>query len=199
MDLNPRRLAIGGAVVVVALILVAWWAGWFGGRSPTPAQTAVVPQPIVATAPATPAKPAGAPCVVPPDVLPVAAGTGAAATVTPVGPSADGNAAWVVSGLIFRCGETGSFSLDIATPPELGLTASAGLQMSITGVTFSPESEAAENKPTAWGLVSAPTIAVKDTGNTDAGKNVLTIGWKTDLSRIVAYEMAYTIYLSQKK
>ena len=104
----------------------------------------------------------------------------------------------VVSGLIFRCGETGSFAVDLAMPPEIGITA-AGLEMSITGVTFSPENEAAENKPTGWRLVGAPTIAVKDPGNADPAKNVLTIRWQTDLSLIVAYEMGYTLYLSQMK
>jgi hypothetical protein len=198
MDVNGKRLAWGAGIVVVALILLAWWMGWFGVGSTT-TQTAAPALPPAVTSPTASAAPAGTACSVPPDVLPVPAGAAEAASSTLAGSAADGTAAWIISGLIFRCAETGSFSVDIPTPPQIGVTRTAALQMSITGVTFWPESEATENKPTAWRLTSAPTIGVKDPLNSDAGKNILTISWQTDFSRIVAYEMAYTIYLNQKQ
>ena len=207
--MDARRLGLTAGVVGVALILLAWWMGWLGGGSTTTPSAVTTPQPATTaandtapTAPATraPAKPAGQPCSVPPDVLPVPAAQGdPTAHSTYIGAGPDGGATWTISGLISRCAETGSFSIDIPTPPEMGKSKTAALQMSISGVTFQPENEARENKATEWGLASQPTIEVKDSTASAPSANVLTIRWQAYFNNILSYEMAYTLYLTQRQ
>ncbi len=103
-----------------------------------------------------------------------------------------------MTGLIFRCAEAGPLSVDIQTPPEMGVTANAALQVAVTGVRFWPENEATENKPTGWSLSSSPTIAVKDVTNSDPTKNIVTVRWQAGLSRVLSYELSFLIFFNQK-
>jgi hypothetical protein len=141
---------------------------------------------------------ASAACSVPPDVLPVPLANAAAAPALRTGADSTGGATWVISGFIRRCVDGGSSSVEIATPPEMGITKIAAIHMAISGVALVPESQLAQNKSTEWRLNSVPVVKIADPNNADESKNRLEISWNASFVNVASYELAYTLYLTQK-
>jgi hypothetical protein len=153
---------------------------------------------VLAAAAGAAGSPAFAACVAPPDVLPVALPNAAAAVVTQTGVAADGGTAWMISGVINRCVAGGAATAEVRTPPQMGITERASIQLAISGVTLNYGNEAIENLPTEWRLTAAPTVSIADKNNTDPSKNLLEIAWQGAFLNVTSYQLSYTIFLVQK-
>ena len=150
---------------------------------------------VIAASAACP--PAFAACATPPDVLPIAQPKAEAASIARLGQTPDGTA-WAISGIINRCTEGDTLFAELRTPPEIGVTVKASVQLAITGVTVRFGNEAIENNPTEWRLTGPATIGVVDKANQDPKDNRLRISWTGSFLNLTDYQLSYTIFLIQK-
>ncbi len=137
-------------------------------------------------------------CTVLTDALPVPVPNGATAPTIRTGVAPNGDSEWVISGTIHRCIDADMQFVEIATPPEMGVTKTAAVLLAISGVQLIPESQLIQNKSTEWKLNSVPTAKVVDPANQDRAKNKIVVSWDASFVNIVSYQLAYTLYVTQK-
>lgn len=137
-------------------------------------------------------------CAAPPDVLPVALPMAAAASAIRIGPTSADGTPWMISGVINRCTDSDTLSLQFPTPAAMGITKGAVIEMSVSGATLKFGNEAVENNPTEWTLAAQPSIAVVDGANADPAKNLLRVTWQGTFANLTQYQLQYTIFVVQQ-